>query len=193
MQRIQGFRRIFVILSMMCRADTSVIYVGICHRIIVRLNGTTYNDFRSMCIRKESVRLYFSFHFFKLLGVKYSGGLKDLIFLDCVGIRPERARTRFAFRTSLFSFPIHSPPLASGKTKQVCPLCRPYETLHFVLNMWVKLPNRGIETELKLKRTNIRNVRHHSKNSVQWLLIAVIVAVYHIKRRTGRQERILIL
>lgn len=128
MQRIQRLRRIFVILSMMCRADTSVVYVSICHRVVVRLNGSTNDNFRSVSIRKESVRLYFSLHFFKLLGVKYSGGLKDLIFLDCVGIRPERARTRFAFRTSLFSFPIHSPPLASGKTKQVCPLCRSDET-----------------------------------------------------------------
>ena len=61
-----------------------------------------------MCIRKESVRLYFSFHFFKLLGVKYSGGLKDLIFLDCAGIRPERARTRirFPYLFVFFSYPL---------------------------------------------------------------------------------------
>lgn len=63
-----------------------------------------------MCIRKESVRLYFSFHFFKLLGVKYSGGLKDLIFLDCVGIRPEGARTRFRFP---YLFVFFSYPLAA--------------------------------------------------------------------------------
>lgn len=104
MQRIQRLRRIFVILSVMCRADTSVIYVGICHHVVVRFNGTADNNFRSMCIRKESVRLYFSFHFFKLLGVKYSGGLEDLIFLDRVGIRPERAHTRFAFLTSSKNF-----------------------------------------------------------------------------------------
>ncbi len=193
MQRIQRLRRIFVILSVMCRTDTSVIYVGICHRIVVRLNGTTHNDFRSVSIRKESIRLYFSSHFFKTFRREIFGRSKDLIFLDCVGIRPERARTRirFPYLFVFFSYPLAA--FGEWENKAVCPLCRSNETLHLVLNMWVKLPNRGIKTELKLERTNVRNIRYHSKYPVQRLFVTVIVAVYHVECRTGRQERILIL
>lgn len=78
MKRIQTLRRILIILTFKHGGNTATKNIRICYSGIIRLKSRS----NEMFTFANTIGYISISHIFKLLGVKYSGGLKDLIFLD---------------------------------------------------------------------------------------------------------------